>query len=130
MPLQDLRPEHRGCKVRVAGCLAAYDASCAMGVLSHGAAILLVDLSLCVQGASFLHKPMLMIVGDLEGDEEAKQEVRNSSLEELVPDTDTALLLRARLVRSCEGLDFQKWDLAARTESLARLSSDAERTAD
>ncbi|CAO1614157.1 unnamed protein product [Jaminaea pallidilutea] len=122
IPLQDLRPEHAGAKVRVAGCLVAYDAESGYGFLHRLDSTLLVDLTLCSAGSPpLIHKPMIMLIGDLERYTASLPTAM--AMEQLAPSESLSdLVLRAALLRSCDGLDFQSWDQAARTESATRWS--------
>lgn len=126
--------------------LVAYDAESGYGFLHRLDSTLLVDLTLCSSGSPpLIHKPMIMLIGDLErytvsrvilaltkayiADINCTRHLRQESLpiamamEQLAPSESLSdLVLRAALLRSCDGLDFQSWDQAARTESATRWS--------
>ncbi|PWN30661.1 hypothetical protein BDZ90DRAFT_257731 [Jaminaea rosea] len=119
LPLEDIRIDHAGAKVRVAGCLVSYDEATSLGLLSHKQATLLVDLTACLQDLRLVDKPMLMLIGDLERFENELPESLHIVEDRVAPPIED-LLLCVHLVKRCDGLDMQVWDEAARMESRAR----------
>lgn len=122
--------------------LVSYDEVTSLGCLAHQRNALVVDLTACVRDLRLVDKPMLMIIGDLEPFDVSQRGPHPPGLtltmtwfpsccaplqsSQLPAALDTVtnliedLVLRAHLVRRCDGLDFQVWDQAARTESAAR----------
>ncbi|CAO1629597.1 unnamed protein product [Sympodiomycopsis kandeliae] len=142
IPLSDLRREHVGSKVRIAGFITAIDEDKSKAIIAYKESSLIIDYSLCLSEESIrdrqdsltprgkeyrtglpILKYKMIVMGDLIGADDSEDELRTSTLADPLP----GITLQATLIKEAINLDMSIWETAARTESQSRWEEIARR---